>query len=366
MWTSKERILALVNHEEPDRIGIGYSAAPQVHKRLKDFLGIKDDEALMKRLGVDVRYVSPKIKYKASEICYADPTVEVTEKKVLKDIWGVGFIEKETSVGTDIQLVFHPLQSIKNLKELEEYPWPTADLWDYSDIPLQIEKVKDYTVFVHSRGFFEISWFMRGMDNFMIDLSVNPKLACALMDKVKEYLIDKLVRILEVGGGRIDFVELNDDVGGQNGLLISPEMWRKYVKPRMIEMIDVVRSYGAKVMYHSCGSVRAILPDLIEIGVDILNPVQPRAKGMEPRKLKRDFGDKITFYGTIDEQETLPYGSPEDVKKEVLERITYLAPKGGFIISPCHSIQPDTSVENIMALYDTALRYGKYPVTTHV
>jgi len=365
MWTSKERIVALVNHEEPDRIGIGYSANSEVHKKLKDFLGV-DNEALIERLGVDLRYVSPEIKHKASEIGYADPTVEVTEKGVLKDIWGVGFVRKETLVGTDIQLVSHPLQSVDNLRELEEYPWPTANLWDYSDIPLQIEKVKGYAVFAHSRGFFEISWFMRGMDNFMVDLSLNPKLACTLMDKIKKYLIDKLARILGVGRGRIDFVELNDDVGGQNGLLISPEMWRKYIKPRMIEMIDVAHSYGAKIMYHSCGSVRAILPDLIEIGVDILNPVQPRAKGMEPEELKRDFGDKITFYGTIDEQETLPYGSPEDVKRETIERITYLAPRGGFIISPCHSIQPDTSVENILALYDTALEYGKYPVALRV
>lgn len=361
MWTSKERILALVNHEEPDRIGIGYSAAPQVHERLKNFLGV-DDNALVERLGVDICYVSPKIKYKASELCYADPTVEVTEKGVLKDIWGVGFVRKETSVGTDIQLVFQPLRSVNNLKELEEYPWPTADLWDYSDIPLQIERVKDYAVFAHSRGFFEISWFMRGMDNFMVDLSLNPKLACTLMDKVKKYLINKLVKILEVAEGRIDFVELNDDVGGQNGLLVSPDMWRKYIKPRMAEMVDVAHSYRAKVMYHSCGSVRDIIPDLIEIGVEILNPVQPRAKGMKPKELKRDFGDKITLYGTIDEQETLPYGSPEDVKREVLERISYLAPRGGFIISPCHSIQPDTNVENIMSLYDTALAYGKYPI----
>jgi len=176
---------------------------------------------------------------------------------------GVGFVKKETSVSANIQLVFHPLQSIENFKKLEEYPWPTADLWDYSDISLQIEKVKDYAIFAHSRGFFEISWFMRGMDNFMVDLSINPKLVCRLMDKVKKYLINKLVRILEGGRGRIDFVELNDDVDGQNGLLISPEIWRKYIKPRMIEMIDVAHSYGAKIMYHSCGSVRTILPDLI-------------------------------------------------------------------------------------------------------
>lgn len=360
MWTHRDRILALVNHEEPDRIGIGYSAAPEVHRALKEFLGIKDDEDLLEYLGVDLRYVSPRIKYKASDICYADPTVEVTPEGILKDIWGVGFIEKKTQVGIYIQLTYHPLYSIKGIEDLESYHWPQADLWDYSDIPNQIERLKGYPIFAHSRGFFEISWFMRGMDNFMVDLSLNPRLACMLMDKVKDYLIAKLIKILEAGKGKIDFVELNDDVGGQNGLLISPDMWREYIKPRMREMIDVAHSYGARIMYHSCGSVRAIIPDLIEIGVEILNPVQPKAAGMEPRGLKNDFGDKLTFYGTIDEQETLPYGKPEDVKAEVLERISYMAPGGGFIISPCHSIQPDTPLENILALYNTALEYGIY------
>lgn len=360
MWTHRDRILALVNHEEPDRIGIGYSAAPEVHKALKEFLGIENNDTLLEYLGVDLRYVSSKIKYKASEVCYADPTVEVTPEGILKDIWGVGFVEKKTAIGTYVQLAYHPLQSIDSIKDLELYPWPTADLWDYSDIPNQIRRLEGYPIFAHSRGFFEISWFMRGMDNFMIDLSLNPKLACALMDKVKRYLIDRIVKILEVAKGKIDFVELNDDVGGQNGLLIHPDMWRRYIKPRMQEMIDVVHAYGTRIMYHSCGSVRTIIPDLIEIGVEILNPVQPRAVGMEPRKLKEDFGDKLTFYGTIDEQETLPYGKPEDVRTEVLERISYMAPGGGFIISPCHSIQPDTSIENILTLYETALEYGVY------
>lgn len=363
MWTHKERILALVNHQQPDRIGIGYSAASEVHRKLKDFLGVTEDEALLERFGVDLRYVSPRIKYKASDTRYADPTVEI-ERGVLKDIWGVGFAKKETSVGTDVQLVSHPLQSITSLKDLEEYPWPTADLWDYSAISEQIEQVQDYAIFTLSRGFFEISWFMRGMDNFMVDLRLNPELACTLMDKVKEYLISKLVRVLETGKGQIDFVELNDDVGGQHGLLISPEMWRQYIKPRMVEMIEVARSYRTQIMYHSCGSIREIIPDLIDMGVDILNPIQAKAKGMEPARLKKDFGDKITFYGTIDEQETLPYGSPEDVRREVMERIIHLAPKGGFIISPCHSIQADTSIENIISLYDTALEYGKYHVTS--
>ena len=225
MWTHRDRILALVNHEEPDRIGIGYSAAPEVHSALKEFLGIKDDEDLLEYLGVDLRYVSPKIRYKASDICYADPTIEVTPEGILKDIWGVGFIEKRTQIGTYIQLTYHPLYSIKSVEDLGSYPWPQADIWDYSDIPNQIERLKGYPIFAHSRGFFEISWFMRGMDNFMVDLSLNPGLACMLMDKVKDYLIAKLVRILEAGKGKIDFVELNDDVGGQNGLLISPGVW---------------------------------------------------------------------------------------------------------------------------------------------
>ena len=157
--------------------------------------------------------------------------------------------------------------------------------------------------------------------------------------------------------GKIDGVFVGDDFGTQQGLLISPEMWRKYVKTRYKKLISVIKSYGLKYCHHSCGGIRPIIPDLIEIGIDVLHPIQPLAAGMNNKELSREFGKELTFYGGIDEQRTLPNGSPEDVKREVRERINTLGKYGGYIVAPSHAFQPDTPMENVIAVYEEVLGY---------
>ncbi len=350
--TSRELVISAIEHRHTPRPPFTFSAMPELYKRLKEDLQMNDEE-MRERFGGDIVGVGPIPKRQASSIAYADPTIEVTPEGFYRDIWGVDFRLVEHSAGRYVDLARHPLRDVSSGRDIENYPyWPSADLWDYSTIKAQCLANINYATIGHSRGFFEISWFLRGMDNFLSDLLLNPPLACWLMDKVLEYLLERMERVLSSAEGELTMFELNDDVGGQNALLVSPEHWRKYIKPRLKEQVELCKKYGVKVQYHSCGSVRAILPDLIDIGVDVLNPVQPKARGMDPFELKREFGRYITFHGGVDEQELLPRGKPEEVRNYVKRLIEEVGKDGGLIVAPCHTLQPDTPTENILALYE--------------
>ena len=204
-------------------------------------------------------------------------------------------------------------------------------------------------------GCFDIARFIRGTEEFFIDLAIEPKKAEVLLDKVNDLYISFFERCMTRVGPLVDGVYIGDDFGTQQGMAMSPEMWRKYIKPRYKKLISVIKGYGLKCCHHTCGGVFPIIPDMIEVGVDVLNPIQPLAKGMDPRILGEEFGRDIAFYGGIDEQRTLPYGTIEDVKNEVLQRIQALGKYNGYIVAPSHAFQPDTPIENIIAVYETVL-----------
>jgi uroporphyrinogen decarboxylase len=193
------------------------------------------------------------------------------------------------------------------------------------------------------------------MQQLMMDMALNPPLVKALLEKISDYYLAHNGRIFEAGNGLIDIFMMGDDFGTQKGLLISPEMFRRYFAPKLKEFAAQAKSYGLKVMLHSCGSVRELIPDIIEIGVDILNPIQIHAKGMIPGKLKEEFGEKICFHGGIDIQHTLPFGTIQDVEREVKDRIRILGKNGGYILASTHNIQADTPTENILKMYKTAV-----------
>ena len=352
---SKHRVKTALSHQQPDRVPIDYYARQEITDQLRARFQLGPDESVEDYLGVDVRGIGPRIKHEAHPLCYADPTAAVTPDGLYRDIWGVGFRANETAVGFYMDLADNPLRGLNDVCELDDYPWPTADLWDYSDIADQGRAASNYWTWAHSRGIFEISWFMRGFDQFLLDLSIEPERASAIMDHVQAYLMERTRRILEAGHGLIDMVEYNDDVGGQNGMLLSPAMWRQFVKPRMKAFIELCKPYGVAVRYHSCGGIRPILPDLIEIGVDVLNPVQTVARGMDAAGLKRDFGDRLTFNGGVDTQELLPHANVDRVREETRRLIECLGRDGGFILAPAHVFQADVPVANVAAVYEVAL-----------
>ncbi len=353
--TPKERVRAAIEHRSPDRVPVEFCARNEVVEKLRERLGLASEASLEERLGVDLRGAGPRFLLDAAPLCYADPTVEVTEDGIHRDIWGVGFKANQTSCGFYMDLASSPLRSAASIADLDAHRWPTADWWDYSTIADQALAQRDYWIGSHSRGIFEISWFMRGFEEFMTDLACDPDMADAVMDRVQAYLMDKARRILEAGAGHIDMMEYNDDVGAQDGMLIAPDTWRRCLKPRMAEFIRMCKGYGVAIRYHSCGSIRPIIPDLIEIGVDVLNPVQALAAGMDPMELKAVFGDKLTFNGGIDTQGLLPYATEAEVRKATRELIEVVGKDGGLILAPSHVFQDDVPVENIVAVYETAL-----------
>jgi uroporphyrinogen decarboxylase len=190
-----------------------------------------------------------------------------------------------------------------------------------------------------------------------MDLALEPEKAEILLDKVNDLAIDFFQECMKHVAGKVDGVFVGDDFGTQGGLLMSPDMWRTYIKPRYEKLISVIKGCGVKYCHHSCGGIRPIISDLIEIGVDVLHPIQPLALGMDPKELSEEFGKDLTFYGGIDEQRTLPTGLPEDVKREVRDRIATFGKYGGYIVAPSHAFQPDIPLENVLALYEEVLGY---------
>ncbi|MFH1708504.1 MAG: uroporphyrinogen decarboxylase family protein [Planctomycetota bacterium] len=277
---SRERVKAAIGHKPVDRVAIDFAARDEVVKALKKHFSVTSHEALMRKLGVDLRGVRPECAKPNKGKGYSDPTVRIADG-IYYDIWGIGFKESTTAGGSYMDLAFNPPAQAASVADIMAHLFPSADDYDYSKLKAIPAEWEDCWVFTHSRGMFENAWFMRGFDNFLVDLMVNEEMAAALLDRLQGFFIEKARRTLEAAGGRIDMIEYNDDIGGQTGILLNPDTWRKHIKPRMKTFIDMARGFNAKVRYHSCGGYTAIIPDLIDIGVDVLNPVQTVAKGMD-------------------------------------------------------------------------------------
>lgn len=353
--TSRERFLVAVSHLQPDRVPIGVRFAAELAHGLKTHLGLASDAELRDWVGLDLVTVRPAFRRPASDRFYADPTLEVTPDGLYLDIYRVPFRWIQTDCQAYMELAgFPPLADAQTVADLERHPWPTPELWDFSGIPGQLETYRDKATWARSRGMFEIACFLRGMDQFMMDLAGEPEFAEALLDRIADGLLELTRRTLEVGGGKYVFYEYNDDVASQRAMMISPEMWRQFIRPRMARFCDLIHSFGAKVRYHSCGSVYPIIPDLIEIGVDILNPVQPLARDMAPERLKKEFGSRLCFDGGIDTQVLLPKGTPADVRAAVRRMIDVVGKDGGYICSGSHTLQADVPLNNVIAMLEEA------------
>lgn len=351
----RERVLAAVAHRETDRPPIDYAAHPALHVRLLEYLGLPAETDICRLLELDLRGVGPAIRRQASPVCYADPTREVATDGLLLDLWGVGFRVSATPTGDYVDLAHSPLAGERTDADLDAHPMMDPEDWDWSHVAEAARALQDCCVWAHCRGAFEISWFLRGFEGFLSDLAFEPRRACKLLDRVLEPLLARLEHTLDTAPGLIHMAEYNDDVGGQEGLLISPETWRAHLRPRIGRVFEAIRRRGVIVRYHTCGSVRAILPDLVDLGLQVLNPVQPLARGMDPYELKREFGRHLTFHGGIDVQEFLPRATPDEVREGVTRLRGCLAVDGGWIACSSHAMQPDIPPANVVALYETLL-----------
>lgn len=352
---SRARFLSSVAHTQPDRVPIGLRFSPELAATLKEAFGFKDDHALLDWAGCDLRTVRPKFRRPAADRQYADPTIEVTPDGLHLDIYRVPFRLVQTACQRYMEPAGQPpLAQFQSAGELAAWNCPGPELWDFSGIASELTAHHDRATWGRSRGIFEISCFLRGMDRFMLDLALEPDFAAALLDRVMDGLLALARNTLEAGRGGYAFYEYNDDIGSQRTMTISPQMWREFIKPRMARFCDLIHSFGAKVRYHSCGSIRPVIPDLIEIGVDILNPIQPLARDMDPTRLKAEFGTHLCFDGGIDTQALLPNGTPGDVRAEVRRMIDQVGRDGGYILAGSHTLQADVPIANVVAMIEEA------------
>lgn len=381
---SKERVLCTINHKEPDRLPIDFGATMETtihqngYRKLKEKLGIcldkpdvemlktagfaRVDEEIQRHIGADVRGVFP---YPANR-----DSIEYWQKEgytYFNDEFGILW-RKPLENGLYFDMFDHPL-SEKSLEEIKNYPFPNpADDRRFAHIQEYLDKVNplEYPVVFDNcfgNGIFQMCNHLMGYDNFLISMTMNEEKAIWLLDKIVDMKIQFWDTVLDRFGTRIDIVKELDDIGTQTSLWIAPEMYQEMIKPRLVKLIRFIKSKkpDVKIMMHSCGAIFSIIPDLIDAGVDIINPVQYSAEGMDPVEIKKQFGNDIVLWGGgIDTQFVLAQGSVQKVKDETKKMMDIFMPGGGFVFAPVHSIQHDVPTENILAMWDTVKEFGRY------
>jgi uroporphyrinogen decarboxylase len=346
--TPRERVLAVLNREMPDRVPMDYWGVPEVATRLMKELNCQNEIALCHKLHIDrIFVIGPS---------YAGPALPPG-----KDAFGLEWrtIRYANNAGEYEEVASSPLGQFNSIQEIErEYTWPSIDWWDFGVVQAQVEKYKDFAVRGQKWDAMSLYCYLRGMERAFMDLIDAPEIARYCLAKIFDFCHTWNQRILEQGQGQIKIIFISDDMGTQEGLLMSPRQLEEFIFPGMKRLIDQVHSAGAFVFHHNDGAILPLIPRLIELGIDILNPIQWRCKGMDREVIGRDFGDKLIFHGGVDNQHTLPFGSAKDVREEVLYNLRVLGQKGGYILGPCHNIQVITPTENILALYQTGYEAG--------
>ncbi|MCD6405062.1 MAG: uroporphyrinogen-III decarboxylase-like protein [Planctomycetes bacterium] len=344
--TSRERWLAVLERRKPDRVPMDYQATDEATAKLKSHLSVATDEEIFSRLHIDAhvtvssRYVGPAL---------AENT----------DAFGCVFRMVDYGQGAYGECIHHPLADFNSAGEIEAgYTWPSPDWYDYSGIAAEVKAAGERPIFGGGSEPFLTYADLRGREQAYMDLLLNKEIVHYCLDKLFDLCYENTTRIYEAAGGAVMASYVAEDMGGQEDLLFSPAQIEEFFIPRMKRMMDLAHSSGVWVFHHSDGAIRKILPRMIEIGSDTLNPVQWRCKGMDREGLKRDFGDDIIFHGAVDNQQTLPFATAEEVRREVIDNLSILGAGGGYILAPCHNIQVVGPPENVVAMYETGYEYG--------
>jgi len=377
--TSRQRVRAAIHHQEPDRVPIiiGVSNATGIKmrtfRRLKEYLGIRAadeyvynwpelgtaraDEQTLARLHGDARGVLDRFPAWVYERNQRRPA-----HSPFRDDWGGG----QTEVAPDVWYPgIHPLAGASTIQELDRYPWPDAD--DPSRVAhvraeaRKLRAANEYAVIGTPWLLFpfERAQALQGLDTFLLNMSLHPDFAKALLAKIGDLCKRLMGNFIREANGDIDIIKIGDDLGTQENLLISPAMYREFLKPVHADFIAFIKAHTpAKIFFHTDGDVFDLIPDFIEIGVDILNPIQTSAGKMANlAELKRLYGDRLTFCGGIDTQQILPRGTPQQVRDEVRRVIEILGPGGGYMLAAVHTIMDEVPPENIVAMVDAALEF---------
>lgn len=367
----RDRVLAVIDHEAPDRLPIDLGGSPAsginlcAYQRLKRHLGLPGpirvqtersllawpDDAILELFDVDLRLVVAHTAEDSGERGIFDEAAYAVEAEYT-DIWGV---VRRRPPGGHYYVVRAPFEKEDlSLADLDAHAWPAPGKTDVAGLRREAERLRretDCALVVHVPGrLFSLGQFMCGFGNWLIQLKVNLEFCEALLDRGLDIQLAMAEETLKAVEGAVDILYLADDYGMQTGPLISPELFRRIFKPRMARLIQFLRERSsARIAFHSCGSVYALIPDFIDVGVELLNPVQVSAADMDTERLRREFGNRLAFWGAVDSQQVLPLGTPADVRAEVARRVQDLGP--GYIPYSVHNIQAEVSPQNILAMF---------------
>ena len=357
----RERVLAAVERRPSDILPVGFKATDDVLRRLQVHFGAADVQALVRALPVDtyggfnncLYGVYPAYRGDPPRVLYPDLRPDGTWDTIF------GFRRRwaEVAGGHTDEVVDHPLEHAETLADLQKYPWPRAEAFDYATIAQQCTAVDDYAILFLPGGGLGQAANLLGFQRLLTEAAQHPELVAYCHAALGEFFAELTDRTLEAAGGRIDIVCVQDDFGTQTGKLMSLKMYRRLYKPYHKQIFEVAKRHGARVMQHSCGAVFDFIPDFIEIGVDILDPIQTTAAGMDPQRLKREYGKDLCFHGGIDVQDILVHGTTEDVRRHLDELVETLGQGGGFILAPSHYIQGDAPWENILTIFDHVAKW---------
>lgn len=343
------RVETALQHEQPDRVPFDFWAVPEVCTMLRERLGVNSDEEVLQLLGVDCRLVEPT---------YVGPAPQLRPDGTYVDQWGMHRRRVANEFSIYDEYASYPLAEAQTVADVERWDgWPQPEHWDVSGLQEGIRAMQSggpYHMRYQVGGIFEASWALRGLEQFLIDLVQQPEIPGAIMDCYTDLYIANVTNVLEAADGEIDMVYTYDDVGIQQGLMFSKAMWREHILPRHQRLNAAIRRFPVWIMYHSCGAVFPLIEAFArDMDIDVLNPLQPRAAGMDLTTIKEQYGTLLSFHGAVDIQHTLPHGSPAHVQAEVRDCCRILGRGGGYICASAHYIQADTPLENIIAMYTT-------------
>jgi uroporphyrinogen decarboxylase len=374
MLTSRQRVLTTLSHHQPDRIPVDLLAVPEIWNKLLSHFGVSSREEVLQILQVDCRRVSydsyavPPERITAGGVLnWTDHPACTTTERVyrlqkngrLLDIWGAQRKLAAHPFGTYEELVEFPLSSIESLADLAACDWPTPDWFNFSALPAELHKL-DSSGEVHIRyrigSLFETAWSLRGFEQTLIDLAEAPEIPGYIMDRILEVHLANLEAAVKAASGRLDMVYCYDDLASMDNLLMCPAAYRRVIKPRQEKLLAAARSHGLPVMYHCDGSIFKLIPDLLEMGVTLLNPIQVNARDMSAANLKQNFDGKLSFHGGVDIVNLLPKGTVDEVRTGIRSLVQTLGQDGGYILAPSHHLQADAPLENVLAMYEMDLR----------
>lgn len=345
---SRERVLTAMNHVQPDRAPTDLQAVEEIWVKLRNHFKTTSNDDILNALNVDCRWIGPS---------YIGPLPKTYSDGSYKG-WGGSILKKvKNQFGAYDEVVKFALNEAETCEDMDKLiKLPDPNDYDFSVITKMCKKYDDNFILAGWASMFYCPTLVRSTENVLVDMALNPEMASYLFNISVEWHLAYHERLLAAGKGRIDAMQIADDFSTQLAPLMSPEMFRMYFKDPFKKFVDLGKSYGAKIFLHCCGSVYKLVPDLIEWGVEILDPVQTTASNMVPEQLKTEFGKKLTFHGAVNTQLILPCGTSEEVKKNSRNLVEVLGKDGGYILSACHAIQADVPVENVLALYDLSNR----------